>query len=197
MSETPLTPDPLAALLRREIVTVDSDMEAAASRLRAAGVTLDAAQTDTRLDYDRMVEAGLLDAYLNIRGVRDEAQADQMLRADITRYEEDRPAPAVWNIDANGIARSPDWWHGYETAQSRAAQPDTRLRERDEATAKACWSEHRCSTDGLRLVCAAAVRWRQRGPDARHDHQRPTHLRAAQRLLPRREPRSGDHHVET
>ena len=57
--------------------------------LVAAGVTLQPAAPAEGLDYDRMVQAGFLDAYLNIRGVEDEAEAVQMLRADMARYSEE------------------------------------------------------------------------------------------------------------
>lgn len=46
------------------------------------------------LDYDRLVEAGFLDAYLNINGVEDEAEAERLLREDMAAYS-GQPQPAL------------------------------------------------------------------------------------------------------
>jgi hypothetical protein len=36
---------------------------------------------------------------------------------------------AVWNIDADGIPRSPDWWDGYRVGMAAAGPRDEGLRE--------------------------------------------------------------------
>ena len=61
--------------LRRAILAIES--EAAGAATETGWLTL---------DYDRMVEAGFLDAYLNIDGVKDQTEAERMLRNDMAEY---------------------------------------------------------------------------------------------------------------
>lgn len=68
------------------------------SIIPACSCGLDAALATERasgagLDWDRLVEAGFLDAYLNISGVRDEAEAERLLREDMATYARLTPQP--------------------------------------------------------------------------------------------------------
>ncbi len=57
------------------------------ARALAAEHILDAAREGPGLDVELLVEAGFLDAYLNINGVKDEAEAMKLLRSDVRRYD--------------------------------------------------------------------------------------------------------------
>lgn len=78
--------DELVDIIEQAIFETGTGLEAAmlaADRIEAAAGT---PVPSVELDYARMVEAGFLDAYLNIDGVKDEAEAERLLREDIASY---------------------------------------------------------------------------------------------------------------
>jgi len=53
---------------------------------RILAIEAEARATPPVLDVERLIKAGFLDAYLNIDGVKDEAEARAMLEEDAAEY---------------------------------------------------------------------------------------------------------------